>query len=156
MEPPTDQGLEIPKGPKPTPQSFNGDISLQLPTELVELPSKGVFYGQESTLHGRSEIEIKQLTAKEEDILSSEEYLKKGTVLDKLIESILIDKSIDPKDFLVGDRNAILLAARVTAYGADYTVISWCDHCHAETEHVFDLQQCALPKSGSERPEGVT
>ncbi len=155
VEPPNNQDFEIPKSPQSVPQNFNGDISLQLPTDMVQLPSQGAFYDESSSLFGKTEIEIKQLTAKEEDILSSEEYLKKGVALDKLLESIILDKTINPKDFLVGDKNAILLSARVTAYGSEYNVTSWCDYCNAEAGFAFDLSQCSLIEE-PEEIEGVT
>ena len=115
------------------------DLSLMMPTESVELPSHGRLYGKESSLYGRTELEIKSLTAKEEDILSSSEYMEKGNIFDKLLESILIDKTVNPKELLIGDRNAILLAARISAYGSEYTITKKCENCNKTTEHTFDL-----------------
>ena len=115
------------------------DLSLMMPTESVELPSKGAYYDKNSSLYGRTEVEIKSLTAKEEDILSSSEYIEKGNIFDKLIESILIDKTINPKELLIGDRNAILLAARISGYGPEYSIKKRCENCNKTTDHVFDL-----------------
>ena len=81
--------------PPHTTANLIGDISLVVPTQTVELPSRGMFYKEGTSLIGKESIEIKALTAKEEDILSSAEYLKAGTVFDKLLDSIIIDKTID-------------------------------------------------------------
>ena len=91
----------------------------KLPTEVVELPSKGYLYPKDSPL-AEGKIEIKYMTAKEEDILTNSSYIQKGTVLDKLFQSLIISK-INYDDLLVGDKNAIMIAARVLGYGKDYT-----------------------------------
>jgi hypothetical protein len=70
----------------------------------VDLPSQGRFYAQGHPLHGQDSIEIKQMTAKEEDILTSRTLLKKGVALDKLIESLIVNKAINPSTLLIGDR----------------------------------------------------
>jgi hypothetical protein len=90
------------------------------PTEVLDLPSKGLVYPKEHPL-ASGRITIKYMTAKEEDILSNQNLIKKGIVLDKLFESIIVDK-IDPKDIVIGDKNAIILATRLLGYGADYTM----------------------------------
>lgn len=90
-----------------------------LPTETVELPSKGLLYPEDSEL-AKGTIEIKYMTAKEEDILTNQSYIKNGTVLDKLIRSLIVSK-INYDDLLVGDKNAIMIAARILGYGAEYT-----------------------------------
>jgi hypothetical protein len=91
------------------------------PTEVLELPSKGLVYPKNHPLSSGT-IEIKYMTAKEEDILASQNLIKKGIVLDKLFESIIADSNINPNDIFIGDKNAILLATRVLGYGADYAV----------------------------------
>jgi hypothetical protein len=90
----------------------------KLPTETIELPSKGLLYPEDSEL-AKGEIEIKYMTAKEEDILTNQSYIKKGVVLDKLMQSLIITK-INYNDLLIGDKNAIMVAARVLGYGKDY------------------------------------
>jgi hypothetical protein len=90
------------------------------PTEVLDLPSKGLVYPKDHPL-ASGRITIKYMTAKEEDILSNQNLIKKGIVLDKLFESIIVDK-IDPKDIVIGDKNAIILATRLLGYGADYTM----------------------------------
>jgi hypothetical protein len=90
-----------------------------LPTEIVELPSKGLLYPEGSEL-AKGEIEIKYMTAKEEDILTNQSYIRNGTVLDKLLKSVIVSK-INFDDLLIGDKNAIMIAARVLGYGAEYS-----------------------------------
>ena len=91
------------------------------PTEVISLPSEGKGYPTDSPL-SKGEIEIKYMTAREEEILSSQNLIKKGVVLDMLFESIIADSSINPDDILIGDKNAIVLATRVLGYGAQYNV----------------------------------
>jgi hypothetical protein len=95
------------------------DEKFKLPTETIDLPSKGLLYPEDSEL-AKGTIEIKYMTAKEEDILTNQSYIKSGTVLDKLIKSLIVSK-INYDDLLVGDKNAIMVAARVLGYGSDYT-----------------------------------
>tara|TARA_Y100000361_G_scaffold58318_1_gene50989 strand:+ start:38 stop:766 length:729 start_codon:yes stop_codon:yes gene_type:complete len=93
----------------------------KFPTEEVELPSKGLIYDKENPLSS-GKVEIKYMTAKEEDILSNQSYIKKGTVLDKLLRSVIVDKDINIDDLIVGDKNALLIATRILGYGKDYDV----------------------------------
>tara|TARA_R110001592_G_scaffold180402_1_gene422718 strand:- start:134 stop:904 length:771 start_codon:yes stop_codon:yes gene_type:complete len=93
----------------------------QFPTEEVTLPSKGLLYPKESPLN-KGNIEMKYMTAKEEDILTNTNFIKNGTVLDKLLESLIITKNIKFNDLLVGDKNALLIAARILGYGPDYEI----------------------------------
>ena len=92
----------------------------KFPTEEIELPSKGLIYPKDNPLSS-GKVEIKYMTAKEEDILSNQSYIEKGTVLDKLLESVIVSK-INVNDLIVGDKNAVLVATRILGYGADYKV----------------------------------
>ena len=94
---------------------------VKFPTEVVDLPSKGLLYPKDSPLSSGT-IEIKYMTAREEDILTSANLIKKGIVVEKLLESLVVDKSIKVDDLLIGDKNAVLIAARILAYGKDYEV----------------------------------
>ena len=94
---------------------------VNFPTEVVDLPSQGLLYPKDSPLSS-GKIEVKYMTAKEEDILTSANLIKKGIVVEKLIESLVVDKSIDIDTILVGDKNAILVASRILAYGKEYEV----------------------------------
>jgi hypothetical protein len=90
------------------------------PTEVIELPSKGLLYPESNPLSS-GKLEMKYMTAKEEDILSNQAYIQKGIVLDKLLESLVVTKEINVNDLVIGDKNALLIAARVLGYGKDYT-----------------------------------
>lgn len=92
--------------------------NFKLPTEVVDLPSKGLLYPESSPLSS-GKIEMKYMTAKEEDILTNQNYISRGVVIDKLLQSMIISK-IDYSELLVGDKNALLVAARVLGYGKDY------------------------------------
>ena len=92
----------------------------KFPSETIELPSKGLLYPEDNPLSS-GKIEIKYMTAREEDILTNQAYIEKGTVLDKLIESLIVDKNINYKDLTIGDKNAVLVTARVLGYGKNYT-----------------------------------
>lgn len=92
---------------------------ITFPTEEVTLPSKGLVYSAENPL-ARGTIEMKYMTAREEDILTNESYIKKGTVIDKLLQSLIVTP-INYNDLVIGDKNALLIAARVLGYGKDYT-----------------------------------
>ena len=99
---------------QPVEKAFD-PLSFVAPTEFVELPSKGS-YPEAHPLHGKEVLEIRFMTAKEEDILASETLLKKGIALERMLDSIIIDKSIKAQDLLIGDRNALIIAARVSGY----------------------------------------
>ena len=94
---------------------------VNFPTEVVDLPSQGLLYPKDSPLSS-GKIEVKYMTAREEDILTSANLIKRGVVVEKLLESLIVDKSIKVTDLLIGDKNAILIAARILAYGKEYSV----------------------------------
>jgi len=91
----------------------------KFPTEVIELPSKGYFYMDGHPL-STGKVEVKYMTAKEEDILTSQNLIQQGTVIDVLLQALIVDKSIKLGDLLIGDKNAIMVAARVLGYGKDY------------------------------------
>jgi len=97
------------------------ESKFKIPTETVELPSKGLLYTEDSPL-SKGVIELKYMTAKEEDILTNTNYMKNGTVIDKLLQSLIVTEGVDYNDLLIGDKNAIMVAARVLAYGKDYEI----------------------------------
>lgn len=125
-------------------QSQGGGFSFVVPTEFVELPSKGKFYHENHPLHNVDTIEIKQMTAKEEDLLTSRALLKKGVALDRVIKSIIVDKRINPDSLLVGDRNAIMIAARISGYGNEYSTKINCPSCTTTQEYSFDLHDSKI------------
>ena len=91
----------------------------KFPTEMVELPSKGYFYFDGHPLSS-GKVEVKYMTAKEEDILTSQNLIQQGLVIEKLLEALIVDKSIKLDDMLIGDKNAIMVAARILGYGKEY------------------------------------
>jgi hypothetical protein len=119
-------------------------FSFVSPTEFVELPSKGRFYEEGSALAGVKEIEIRHMTAKEEDLLTSETLLRKGLALDRMLQSLLVDKSLDLDDFLIGDKNALIIASRITGFGSEYITRVTCPSCATVNEAEFDLEQLSL------------
>ena len=110
----------------------------QFPTEVVNLPSKGKLYPKGSPLSGGT-IELKYMTAKEEDILTSRNLIQKGIVLDKLLESIIVSKKVSLDDLLLGDKNAVMIATRILGYGKDYTVQISDPSSGEKQEETFDL-----------------
>lgn len=122
---------------------FNGapsteDSKVDFPTEIIDLPSKGYFYPEGSPLSS-GKIEMKYMTAKEEDILSSQNLIKQGVVIDKLLQSLIVTK-VKYDDILLCDKNAIFIASRILAYGADYEVEITCPDCGEKSKQHVDLQ----------------
>jgi len=118
-----------------TPVQIKNDF----PTEIIDLPSKGYFYPEAHALASGT-IEMKYMTAKEEDILSSATLIKQGVVLDRLIQSLIITK-VKYDDLLVADKNALLIASRILAYGPEYSVEVTCPNCGTKNKVDVDLQQ---------------
>jgi hypothetical protein len=120
-----------------------------VPTEVVDLPSRGKFYAEGHPLKDKATIEIKQMTAKEEDILTNKSFVRKGIVIDKLIESIVVDTNIKAGSLLAGDKTAIMIAARSSAYGPDYKVTLTCLECGTKDLHVVDLSSSVIRDADS-------
>ena len=119
--------------------SSSGAFSWSVPTEFVKLPSQGKFYHPNHPLHNEGTVEIKFMTAKEEDILSSRSLLKEGVALDRMLQNILVETNIDVTSLLVGDKNALLVAARRTGYGAEYETKVTCPNCGTTDDFSFDI-----------------
>ena len=127
-------------GSDETPQQSGGSpLQFVTPTEFVELPSLGRAYPVGHPLHMQETIEIRYMTAKDEDILSSRSLLKSGVALDRLIKNLIVDKNISADSILVGDRNAIIIAARRSAYGHLYNTKVNCPNCGEVNKKSFDL-----------------
>ena len=92
----------------------------KFPTETVDLPSNGLVYPVDNPLSSGT-VEMKYMTAKEEDILTNQNYIKDGTVLDRLLKALIVSKEVNYDDLIVGDKNAIMVAARILGYGSDYS-----------------------------------
>jgi len=130
-------------GAEAPPELLKPDAGLSFvnPTEFVDLPSRGKYYAPEHPMHGKESVEIKQMTTKEEDILTNKSLIKKGVVIDRLIESLVLDKSIKADSLLVGDKNAIMIAARISAYGPEYDVSIVCLECGNKSLHNISLTE---------------
>jgi len=100
----------------------------KFPTEEIDLPSKGKVYPKENPLSS-GKVEMKYMTAKEEDILTNQSYIQKGIVLDKLLRSLIVDKNIKVDDLVIGDKNSLLVGSRILGYGKDYE-ITWDGNTH--------------------------
>jgi len=114
------------------------------PTSMIDLPSQGKYYEEGHPLQGRESVEIKEMTAKEEDLLTSKSLIKKGIVFDRLLQSLLVDKSFKIEDMLIGDKNALLIGARIAGYGPEYKTSVMCPGCGLTSVHTFDLDSCPL------------
>ena len=114
-------------------------LNFVAPTEVVDLPSKGQGYPEDHPLNGVDFIEIKFMTAKDEDTLSNQSLIRKGIALERVIQNIIVDDEIDPLSLLVCDRNAILIKARATAYGSNYDAMVNCPKCATQNMLTFDL-----------------
>ena len=123
----------------------------KFPSELIDLPSEGKLYPKEHPC-SNGKIEIKYMTAKEEDILTSQNLIKKGVVIDRLIDSLILTSGVKSDDLILGDKNAVMVAARVLAYGPEYN----CEVTNPKTgevmNHQFNLADCPFKKL----PEGIT
>ena len=138
-----------------TQQDTDDVFSFIAPTEFIDLPSAGLLYPEGHALHKVSTVEIRHMTAKEEDILTSESLIKKGLALDRLLQSIVIDKRIKPDDLLIGDKNALLVGARVTGFGNLYETKVTCPACTKTSDAALDLDDLET-KDLQQLPENVT
>lgn len=109
----------------------------KFPTEIIDLPSKGLVYPEGHPLSS-GKIELKYMTAREEDILTSQNLIRQGVVIDKLLQSMIVTP-INYNDIIVGDKNAIMVAARILGYGKDYEARVECPECEESSNCVIDL-----------------
>ena len=132
-----------PSSPAATQAATTGPAPLDFtrPTTIVSLPSGGRFYGEGHPLHGQDTIEIRQMTTAEEEILTNRTLLQKGVALDRFLERLMIDSRTKVDDLLVGDKNAILIQARIDGYGAEYATTVSCPVCTSTARHSFDLNE---------------
>ena len=126
------------------PVAQNNPLNFVTPTEFVELPSAGLGYAETHPLHNKETIEIKFMTAKDEDILTSQALLKSGVAIDRFLQNIMVDKTIRIESLLIGDKNAILIAARGGGYGYDYEGLVVCTECGTKNRIEFDLRNTKL------------
>ena len=114
----------------------------KFPTEVIDLPSLGKVYPKDSPL-ADGKIELKYMTTREEDILMSQNLIKKGVVIDKLLDSLIVTQGVKQDDLVLGDKNAVLVAARILAYGPTYTAqVTNPNDLEQKVEYTFDLSKC--------------
>lgn len=121
-----------------------GRSGFTIPRDQVLLPSMGKLYPTNHPLHGQEFIEVRHLTAADEDILTSRSLLRSGKALDHLLQNCIVDKSIQIDDLVSGDKNAIMTFLRISGYGEDYEVKIECPSCEEEIQHTFDLTKLAV------------
>ena len=149
------EGADAPVTNVNTSTTSQGDmLSFSVPTEHVELPSAGRYYPQGHPLHDCETVEIKHMTAKEEDILTSPSLLKKGLTIERLLKNIILDNSINPQNLLSGDRNAIIIAARRTGYGEHYNAKITCPSCYTAGDWGVDLNELVVTPGGTACADG--
>ena len=115
-----------------------------VPRDFVMLPSKGMIYPEGSPLHNMEEVEVRHLTAADEDILTSRALLRSGKAIDTMLSNVLMNKSINVDELISGDKNAILTFLRITGYGSDYDVEVECPGCNDTIKHEFDLSKLTM------------
>ena len=136
-----EERFQVPDSGESAASHTDANLNLATPTEFVELPSGGKLYPEGHPLHGKDTVEIRFMTAKEEDILTSKALIKKGVAIDRMLQSILIDKNLKVEKLLLGDKNALTMAARISGYGSEYEVQMVCPSCEAKVKHTFDLEE---------------
>lgn len=142
----TDEPISKPPPGVQTVDIARDEFGWDIPVEAVPVPSKGMVYPPNSSLHRKETIDIRAMTAREEDILTSQALIRKGTVVATLLQSVVIDQNIDVGDMLLGDRNALMLATRVTGYGPKYDVEVKCPGCSLRQPYQFDLAQIPIKR----------
>lgn len=115
------------------------EFGWEVPVETIPLPTKGLIYHPDSPLYNTQHLQIKAMTAREEDILASPAFHKEGTALTHLIKSCLINKEIDVESMINGDRMALMIGIRVTGYGPEYHAESSCKSCNTSNNFCVDL-----------------
>lgn len=120
------------------------ELGIEIPVDAVPLPSAGKVYPVDHPLHGATQVEYRAMTAKDEDILMSRALIKKGTVITELLKNCLIDPNIDISSMLSGDRNALMIAVRISGYGREYSPSYTCPSCEFKNEMQVDLTQLAI------------
>lgn len=153
----TADGTPEDEGSSAAAVSGGSELNWAVPTEFVTLPSQGRYYPNNHPLSGKEDIEIRFMTAKEEDILTDRALLKKGVAIDRALQNLIVDKSIRVEGLLLGDKNALVIAARISGYGEDYTTSVICPNCAERSENTFDLSEVeAISIAEALDSEGVT
>lgn len=130
----------------PTSNVMKDDFNFEVPVEQVPLPSRGMTYPADSAMHGKESVSIRAMTAREEDILTSKALIKKGTVISELLRSCVCDTGFEPEVMLTGDRNALMVALRITGYGVEYRVEVDCPACGTRSKQEFNLAELPIKR----------
>ena len=117
----------------------------KFPSEVIDLPSEGKLYPEDHPLR-KGKIEIKYMTAREEDILTSQNLIKKGVVIEKLLDSLILTKGVKSEDLVIGDKNAVMVAARILAYGPEYACEVTNPNTGEKLTHTFNIADCPFNK----------
>ena len=144
------------KSSQPPPEEMTKSLQFVTPTEFVELPSKGRGYPEGHPLCGEEVIEIRFMTAKDEDILSSQTLIKKGLAIERFMQNIIVNKRIKSSSLLIGDRNAVIIAARKSGYGASYDTSVMCPACGERTPFSFDLNEPSIKEAVSDKKFNIS
>jgi len=128
----------------PTSNILKDDFGWEVPFETVPLPSRGVVYHPDSKLYNKESISIKAMTALEEDILSSQAFIKEGTSVARAIQSCIVEDNVDVDEMISGDKNALMISMRITGYGSRYPVLHSCANCGAQNEVDVQLNELAI------------
>lgn len=91
------------------------------PNNVISLPSKGLLYDLNDPLSSGT-VEMKFMTTKEENILTTESYIRQEIVIDKFLQSMVITPRFNYDSLLIGDKDALIIASRIYGYGELYTV----------------------------------
>lgn len=122
------------------------DFGWEIPVELVPIPSSGIIYDPDSSLYKKETIKIKAMTAREEDILTSNALIKEGTAIDHLIKSCILEEDINVFDLVLGDKNALMVSIRITGYGTNYRIKPNCDNCGNISDINFNLSDLEIKR----------
>lgn len=123
------------------------DLGYFQPVELVDLPTKGKFYPEGHPLHNVESLEIRYMTTKDVEILNSKSLIQKGVALNKVLQGLMTNKNIKLDDMFVSDKNALVLAARITGFSAEYKTKIVCPSCAERTVHTFDLNKVHMKEA---------
>ena len=119
--------------------SYDQMAGFSVPRDFVMLPSKGRVYPSTSPLHNMEEIEVRHLTAADEDIMTSRALLRSGKAVDTMLSNVIVNRTVNVEELVSGDKNAILTFLRITGYGPEYPVEIECPDCDEQVNYEFDL-----------------
>ena len=126
-------------------QNYEKTLKTKVPAILVSLPSKGLVYPKSSPLHAGT-IEMRYMTAYDEDILTNKSYIQNGIMFDKLLESLIVTPGVNPADITNFDRDGLIINARINAYGSSYPVIVTDPINNIDLKRTIDLSKLQVKK----------